>query len=113
MNDPLVYMISILAWNDVNDTNNNSSTKLFEQLSLFHKVSLLHALTKCIIAPQLFAAHEAQLRQLLTPIYTNAVCSKAIRYVIYYRGDDLKLLHSNIRQASEYALHTAIVTAPT
>lgn len=106
---------------------------LFENFTMLQKMSLLHGLlpdvsrlrtslhnnsnssddTNALLlggGPAAFV--EASTEQLLRDLLSTTACNKATRYVIYFRGDDLKLMQSKVTHPSQYALHTFATTPP-
>ncbi|CAD2217047.1 hypothetical protein ADEAN_000452500 [Angomonas deanei] len=90
------------------------------ELVLLHKLALFHEL--CNAMPELLSqipsgdsqspASFAELQQSASMLLTSTCGSKATCYVLYYRGDDVKLLQNNINDMDEYSLYTYATSAP-
>ncbi|CCW68509.1 unnamed protein product [Phytomonas sp. Hart1] len=109
----------------------SSVYSMLEKIPLFQKISILYAVlgempTACVrtrakgedrneelLFEMDLGQHEETVRGLLRDLLASKACNRETRYVIYYRGDDTKLMLSNVREASEYALHTFTTTPPT
>ncbi|KPI90632.1 hypothetical protein ABL78_0228 [Leptomonas seymouri] len=97
-----------------------SAANLFSAFSLFQRLGMLHGALSAVtmdasrscMFPEAICRASEEVQHWLSKLLSSTACSRAIRYVVYFREDELRLMQHNIRQASEYALYTFTTTPP-
>ncbi|KAK7201864.1 hypothetical protein NESM_000253800 [Novymonas esmeraldas] len=90
---------------------------VFSVFSLFQRLSMLHGALAAVaalpgaVSPALRAACM-ETQRWLSRLVSTIACNRATRFVVYFRGDELRLMQQNIRQSSDYALFTFAATPP-
>ncbi|RNF27443.1 uncharacterized protein Tco025E_00305 [Trypanosoma conorhini] len=85
---------------------------LFAPFTLFQKLSLVDAVVAESPA-SCCCLDVARYRRTLASLVSSTACNRATRLVVYFRGDEIKLMQNNVRDNAEYALHTHVTTPPT
>ncbi|KAH8607064.1 hypothetical protein ERJ75_001463100 [Trypanosoma vivax] len=99
----------LLEWASVLESG--SLTRSLAPLTVFQKLSIVDAIVaetdaaNCCMEPEAF-------RHLLPSLIASAACNRSTRIVVYFRGDDIKLMQNNVRESSEYMMHTHVTTPP-
>ncbi|RNF02752.1 hypothetical protein TraAM80_06267 [Trypanosoma rangeli] len=100
----------MVAWAAV--ANRGSLIALLAPFTLFQKLSLVDAVVAESPA-SCCCLDVARYRRTLASLVSNTACNRATRLVVYFRGDEIKLMQNNVRDNAEYALHTHVTTPPT
>ncbi|ESL09551.1 hypothetical protein TRSC58_02726 [Trypanosoma rangeli SC58] len=100
----------MVAWAAV--AQRGSLIALLAPFTLFQKLSLVDAVVAESPA-SCCCIDVARYRRTLASLVSSTACNRATRLVVYFRGDEIKLMQNNVRDNAEYALHTHVTTPPT
>lgn len=99
----------LLTWADT--VASGSLIASLSYFSTFQKVSFCDAMVS--EAPSGCCCTDVgSFRRTLSSLFSTAACNRATRIVVYFRGDDIKLMQNNVRDSTEYSMLTHVTTPP-
>ncbi|EKF27337.1 hypothetical protein MOQ_008942 [Trypanosoma cruzi marinkellei] len=104
-----IVILTLVAWAAV--APHGGLIARLVPFTLFQKLSLVDAIVAESPA-SCCCVEVSRYRRTLASLVSSTACNRATRLVVYFRGDDIKLMQNNVRDNAEYALHTHVTTPP-
>ncbi|KAF8278460.1 hypothetical protein TcBrA4_0113570 [Trypanosoma cruzi] len=104
-----IVILTLVAWAAV--APRGGLIARLAPFTLFQKLSLVDAIVAESPA-SCCCVEVSRYRRTLASLVSSTACNRATRLVVYFRGDDIKLMQNNVRDNAEYALHTHVTTPP-